>query len=314
MKRHQKLGKVILLAVVTISLLGMLIIPSLNKTSAKQNTNEQYVTKLTQTMAEISIASTTSEVSMSVDNLNSFMQERAGVGLSGSISQELIKKETEFLGNKQSGISFDKFVDALTTVGLNRLSQLTDDEITQVVDVLKGTFDSPSVPEKLRNSGSERMLAIRPGYYVMMSREDAIKQIKLFGRAEAQLMVKGVVRNFIAEQVKDTLSALAKASPEKFGANWDSNSDKPAANLSPTQCFLLTYSLASGDLLVFDSANLAKEKEKLHSYYVKTFGNYPRPEGNAAYGDNGYLYRSPANIFFGEKEQIKLLNVFSRTR
>lgn len=313
MKRHQKLGKVILLAVVTISLLGMLIIPSLKKTSA-QNTNEQYVTKLTQTMAEISIASTSAEVSMSVDNLNSFMQERSGVGLSPTISQELIKKETEFVGNKQSGISFDKFVDALTTVGLNRMSQLTDDEVTQVVDVLKGTFDSPSVPEKVRNKDLERMLAIRPGYYVMMSREDAIKQIKLFGRAEAQLMVKGVVRNFIAEQVKDTLSALAKASPEKFGANWDSNLDKPAASLSPTQCFLLTYSLASGDLLVFDSANLAKEKEKLHSYYVKKFGNYPRPEGNAAYGDNGYLYRSPASIFFGEKEQIKLLSVFSRTR
>ena len=313
MKRHQKLGKVILLAVVTISLLGMLIIPSLNKTSA-QNTNEQYVTKLTQTMAEISIASTSAEVSMSVDNLNSFMQERSGVGLSPTISQELIKKETEFLGNKQSGISFDKFVDALTTVGLNRMSQLTDDEVTQVVDVLKGTFDSPSVPEKQKNADSERMLAIRPGYYVMMSKEDAIKQIKLFGRAEAQVMVKGVVRNFIAEQVKDTLSALAKASPEKFGANWDSDSNKPAANLSPTQCFLLTYSLASGDLLVFDSANLAKEKEKLHSYYVKSFGSYPRPEGNAAYGDNGYLYRSPASIFFGEKEQIKLLSVFSRTR
>ena len=314
MKRHQKLGKVILLAVVTISLLGMLVIPSLKKTSAKQNNNEQYVAKLSQTMTEVSIASTTAEVSMSVDSLNNFMQERAGIGLSAAISQELIKKESAFLNKKEQGISFDKFVDALTTVGLNRLSQLTDDEIEQVVDVLKGTFDSPSVPEKVRNAGSERMLAIRPGYYVMMSKEDAIKQIKLFGCAEAQVMVKGVVRNFIAEQVKDTLSALAKASPEKFGANWNSDSNKPAANLSPTQCFLLTYSLASGDLLVFDSTNLAKEKEKLHSYYVKKFGNYPRPEGNAAYGDNGYLYRSPASIFFGEKEQIKLLSVFSRTR
>ena len=38
MKRHQKLGKVILLAVVTISLLGMLIAPSLN--------DETYITQV----------------------------------------------------------------------------------------------------------------------------------------------------------------------------------------------------------------------------------------------------------------------------
>lgn len=313
MKKYSKVVTGVLFSLVTVCALGILFLPSFQqKASASQSASSQYLKGVTQTMSEVQLARSAADVPNAIASVSNFMELRAGLRLSPLVTQQLNTLETATLNGKEPLISFDKFVATLTDVGLDRVSKLTDDEIARSINAVKDGLDAPDMPSQLKNS--DRLLQIRPGKLITISKQDAITQLKALASPQTQLVVKGSIRSEVQTEVKNTLSALAKASPDKFGSVWNLREDKPASGLTPMQCLFVTYSLVTGDLLSNNRENLDKQKSGIYQFYSKKYGNYPIPQNYSAYGSNGYLFRSPVDIFFGEKEQLQLLNTLSQSK
>ena len=313
-KNYSQLVKGILFGVVTLSLLGMLLIPSLQgvqqNTSANENGRAEYLARLGKGIEGVGFARSGEEVQSKIAMMDSYITERAGLRLSPLVSDKLASLEQATLSGNQSLISFDKLVETITDVALQRNSELTDLELDQVITSAQG-FNSPDMPAKGNNSVTP-LIALRPGNYVQMEKTEAIQELKSLQSVKAQLIAKDYIRNFITQEVRTSLVNLATASPDKFGQTWDLTNNRPAKGLTPSQAYLLTYSLVSGDLLTDDKAGLQKRMDSLYQIQAKIHGSYPNPSSYIAYGDNGYLYSSPISIFFNEKVQIELLEKLAK--
>lgn len=305
-KNYSKLVKGILFGVVTLSLLGMLLIPSLQgvqqNTSANENGRAEYLARLGKGIEGVGFAKSSTEVASAISSMDVFMMERSGIRLSPIVSEKLSASENSALKGTTNLITFDKFVDAVTELALERNAELTDRELEQVVTSAQG-FITP----ELTSTSTNRLIALRPGNYVDMAREEAINELKSLKSSKMQLVAKEYIRNFIAEEVKTTLVNLASASPGKFGETWDLVNKRPAKGLTPSQSYLVAYSLVSGDLLADTKLDLETRMEKVYQAQAKIHGSYVSPSGYFPYGDNGYLYSAPVNIFFNENVQLRLL-------
>ena len=311
-KNYSKLVKGILFGVVTLSLLGMLLIPSLQgvqqKTSANsENGRAEYLARVNKGVSAVGFASSTTEVQAAINNMDNYITERSGLRFSPVFSDKLSSLESAALSGNQALISFDKLVDTITDVGLKRLSQLNDVELDQAVS--STYFETADLPQEVKEN---RSLAIRPGHYADIEKEKAVERLKTLQSSKVQLVAKSRIRDFIRTELTNTLVDLAAASPEKFGQNWDLANNRPGKGLTPSQAYLLSYSLVSGDLLNNDRDGLDKTKRLIYDYQVKTLGYYPNPNNYLPYGNNGYVYSSPVNIFFNEKVQLELLEQLTK--
>ena len=308
MKNHSKLVKGVLFAVVTLSLLGMLLVPSFQQQTTANNENgrAEYLARLNKGLRAVEFARSSKDVELAVANMDEYITERSGLRLSPIVSDKLsLLEQSALSNNKGLGlISFDKLVDTIANLGLERVSELSDVELDQVITSTQG-FKSSDMPEKARLNP---LIALRPGNYVQMDKREAIEELKALQSSKTQLIAKGYIQDFIAQELRTSLVNLATASPEKFGQNWDLINNRPAKGLTPSQVYLLSYSLASGDLLTDDKAELDKRMDGVYRLQARAYGSYPNPRAYLAYGDNGYLYAAPVSIFFNEKVQIDLLD------
>lgn len=308
MNKYSKLVKAVLFGVVTLGLLGLLLSPSFRrlgveqKTSANENGRAEYLARVKEGMSLLSFAKSSAEVSNSISSMNVFMMERSGMEINSSVNQRLLILENSALSDSSKLISFDKLVDTLTDLALERNAELTDQELDEVVTRAQGFTTT-----ELAATNKSSLIALRPGNYVDMTKEEAIKELKALKSPKMQLVAKDYIRNFISQEVKTTLINLASASPEKFGENWDLLNNRPSKGLTPSQSYLIAYSLISGDLLADGKLELENRMQKVYEVQVKLKGKYVSPNGYVPYGDNGYLYSSPVKVFFNENVQLKLL-------
>jgi hypothetical protein len=317
--KYSQILKTLVFGVLAIAMVGMLFVPSFQQktTANNESVNPEYVARVKEALGDLElltlsgVSPTESRVRNEISSISRFVEERAGMRISPLVSQKLIEREMGALSGKEQGVSFQKLVNTLADLGLQRIAKCSDEEIDITLETLKG-FNSPELPESAKSSRTD--ISYRPGRYIQIGKEEAIKQIKAVSSPDAQLFFKPTLRSFIEKEAKDTLRALATASPEKFGSNWDFKTDEPAKNLTPAQSFLLSYSLVSGDLLSDNKANLELRMQKKQQFFSKIYGSYPSPAGHSAYGSNGYLYPSPLEIFFSEKEQLQLISKLTEVK
>jgi hypothetical protein len=294
--KYKNVVKNVIYSVLTLSLLGLLFMPAIQQKSAANDQYQQrYLGRLKEAMTEVNLSS--------AESIGNFVQVRSGLEITPSVANRL--NQMEALSNARRGklISYNKFIDVVTDLALDKASKLTDEEVDKVITSLQGFRDPNEV-----KTDENPLTAIRPGKYTMAKRGDLAVQLKAMRRSEAQLLIKGTIRNFIEREVHNTLVDLVKASPENFGEVWDFKENRPGLGLKPNQVFLLTYSLVSGDLLTDNQVTINKNMEQVQQEMIKRKGKYPSPLGHKAYGDNGYLYSSPVNILFNETEQMRLLD------
>jgi len=297
--KYKNIIKNIIYSVVTLSLLGLLFIPAIQqKSAANDQGREKYLQRIKEGVAEVDVKS--------AESIANFVQVRSGLQLTPSVANRLNQMEALSAASADKLISYEKFVDIVTDLALDKASRLTDEEVDKVITSLQG-FRDPDVVKTDENP----LTAIRPGKYTMAKRGDLSDQLKAMRRPEAQLLIKGMIRNFIEQEARNTLTDLANAAPDKFGKNWNFRENKAGIGLTPNQALLLTYSLVSGDLLSDSQTALNERMVNTQAAMVKTVGKYPSPTGHKAYGDNGYLYSSPVSILFNETEQMKLLDKLS---
>lgn len=308
--------KIFFYSFVFLSLFGLLSSPSLQqKNSVTATTGKaQFLSYVRDAFSDMQMSilssnSSQTDVSLAVDSMSNFMESRSSIKMNPLIRQQLVQAEMICLKNPQKLISFDKLVDSITDTGLEQVSKLTDSQVEAMVSAAQG-FDSPDLPLPIKQDRNSSLssISIVPGYYTFMRKEDAITQVKTLRDSKVQFFARSSIRSFVKKEVKANLVDLTMALPERFGSNWDINKDIPNRNLTPTQCMLLTYSLASGDFLARNSSTLHQEMNKLYLAGTKMYGYYPHPSNHSPYGHNGYLHSSPTDQLFTENAQISLLN------
>src|SRR5205807_6420996 len=137
-----------------------------------------------------------------------------------------------------------------------------------------------------------------------ISPEKNIARLKVM-RDQLNTPARGVWADLFREKVlynvRGTAQGLAQAVPEQFGNLWDAANGRESsgadAGFTPLQAFLVAYSLMSDDRLDYGHANLRKSMEAEQKYWAKELGQpFPSPDGQHAYGINGYLFSSPLDL------------------
>jgi hypothetical protein len=249
-------------------------------------------------------------VQAAVNSVADFIAKRSGAQLSGATRNRLAAAE-ERAQNGAGRLTVSKVSDAINATMFERLSSLSDRDIAQVDETLRG-FNAPQMPKKYA-----RDLKL-PGGLVFMGTppEKTVGRLKAvrdqIGTPAGEVF-EGMTRKFVGERVKSRAQYLSEAIPEQFGNVWDVTNDKENdtedGGVTPLQAVLITYSLASDDYLADSEDSLNKDMSKHQENLTKLCGQpYPAPGGHHAYGVNGYLFSSPLDLVFDDQTLNRLLD------
>lgn len=306
--------KILICSLITLSVLGLIFLPSQQPQKAAQNTSQsgaraEYINRVSQGLAEAQLSSTGTTPTVAVNAMANAMELRSNLTINPLVREQLTTSQTDAINGKQPLITFDRFADILSDTLLNQLTRLSDEDINQAIKTARG-FNAPGIPEKLQ-SQNVATIGIFPGRYIEVTDREAFRQIKAAANTNAQLFIKPLISSKIKEEARTHLANFAKAAPSTFGQTWNTVTNQPAKALTPAQAMALTYTLVTGDSFAGTTPTLNLEMQKKQDSVSKAYNSYPSPNGHAPYGANGYLFSSAFALFFNEETQLTLLNKFS---
>lgn len=241
----------------------------------------------------------------SANSLAHFMLKRSGTKLSGQTKSRLARMEASTLAGTSRRITTDELSEILAATAIQRISTLTDADIDHAAEVLRG-FDAPDLPESLRRG--RNTIKLRASKAGALKPEQFIAQVKSIRGADvaSRSVFQGAAKHAIGNEVQKRSRSLSEAIPEEFGA---------ASNgLTPMQAILLTYSVASDDLLTDSEANLQKHMKWVQEGLTRIIGQpHANPDGHLAYGINGYLFSTPLDLVFDDQTVNLLLDHIERS-
>jgi hypothetical protein len=268
---------------------------------------QRFLKSVREGLSEVRFASRGSsddEILASIESAAKFIRGRSGIKLSKEQRMRLAAMEAQALRGTSGRLSVEDLCKTFTGWVVERVSTLTDQELEQAVDTLRG-FNSPDLP------GPER-LADRN--YVHLRGSVLVHWTQAIGYAKSfrNRAIAGdeAVKTEAAALIKRELDAravdLTEAAPEQFMVN-ASHLGRSGVEFTPLQSFLMAYSLVSDDKLTHSRENLERAMNSEMEFKTKMAGSYPSPDGHRAYGVNGYLHSSPVDIFFGKDAVDRLL-------
>lgn len=268
------------------------------------------------TEVEFTHDSSPAQIRAAVNSVTKFVETRSGVSLGEATKERLAVLEAEVQSGSRRRLTADSFSAALSETLLERFSSLTDEEIAQMDDELRG-FKTLDMPENF-----DRSFKLPQGFVsIGVPREKNIGRLKVMRdqlNTPARDMWADMFREKVLYYVRGKAQNLAEAVPEQFSNLWDTANGREscgaAAGFTPLQAFLFAYSLVSDDRLDYGHANLRKSMEVKQKYWAKKLGQpFPSPDGQHAYGVNGYLFSSPLDLFFDDQNVNRLLDRIEKT-
>ena len=235
----------------------------------------------------------------SVEAVANFTARRSGIKLSPQVRKRLaLMEEALLLGNSRR-ITPEELSDILAETAVERISSLTNSEIDNGAETLRGFGSADANPQtrcciRLR---ANRIGGIKPDAFAA--------QVKDFrdglNSNSAALLRKGIVLSAIQPIVGDRVGFLSASLPNRFGGVQN-------VGLTPLESFVIAYSAASDDLMTDSDVNLQKMMKGLERNMTKELGYHPSSENRTAYGVNGYLYSTPLDLIFNEATVNSLLD------
>jgi hypothetical protein len=220
------------------------------------------------------------QIIASVESVDNFLFERAGLRMSTETKDRLATMEENTLNGTTRRLSAEDIVVSLTGTISERVSYLTDQEIEFATRVMQkdGSLVLP------RRSAA---YAVTPEEFVTNARQlrDNLRK----GNDVALDMVQHVVD----ESIYDRLSLFSEAVPEKFAGGIQSG-------FTPLQALVLSYSVVADDRLSGSSEDL------------KQAGVSAKANGRKAFGKQGHVFRAPIDFFFNRKTSGRLLENLER--
>jgi len=219
------------------------------------------------------------QIVASVESVDNFLFERAGLRMSKETKERLATMEENTLNGTVRRLSAEDIVVSLTGTINERLSYLTDQEIEFAERAMQkdGTLVLP------RRSTE---YAATPEEFVTNARQlrDNLHQ--------GNDVARDMVQHFVDESVYDRLNLFSEAVPDKF-AGFD-------GGFTPLQALVVSYSVVADD-------NLSGSTEDL-----KQAGISAKANGKKAFGKEGHVFRSPIDFIFNRKTSARLLENLER--
>lgn len=274
----------------------------------------RYLASIQEGLSEIAVASADSsddDIRASVESAARFIRKRSGIKLSSAIQMRLAALEARALRENSGRSSTDDLYKTLTRWLVERVSTLTDQELEQAIDTMRG-FNSPELPGP-RRLADRNYVHLRASALVYWTQaHDQAKSLR--DRAAAgDKTLTAEVGDFVKREIETRAVELAEASPDRFRID-ARQPGRAGLEFTPLQSFLVAYSLVSDDKLAYSEVNLAKKMNSTQEFKTKMAGSYPSPDGHRAYGVNGYLHSSPVDLFFGQDEVDRLLTLLDEGR
>ena len=290
---------------------------SLYKTREVSGTTdeEEFNQTVRDALAELNFSNGNSPaaINAATNNLANFIYYRSGVQLSqtnkGSLSRNEYKSRTE-----SKRVTQAQLADIFTTVAFEKLVTLSDSDIDQMAETLRG-FNSPDLLTnfpgfrkhvKLRANGEG---TIDPTVFIAQLKDARASEINYQSQMAANPKTARAVfaRTALCGRLNTEITArsnyLAAASPDFF--NGAANND-----LTPEQSMLLTYSIITDDPLAGNRTELQSKMNEMQQVVTKyTKHPYPSSLNHRAYGVNGYIYSTPTNLLFDDAFVTRVLNL-----
>ena len=236
----------------------------------------------------------------SANSLSNFMFKRSGAKLNGPTKNRLAKMEASTLAGATRRITPDELADILATTAVERISSLTDGEIDHAAETLRG-FDAPDLPDSFRRGRDK--IKLRASIAGTVTPQEFSAQAKAIRGSDSvsKNIFHGAAKIAAGKEIHNRAAYLSEAIPENFGTATD--------GLTPIQAVLITYSVASDDLLMDSEANLQKRMRAIQDGITRVKGQtYASPDGHFAYGVNGYLFSTPLDLVFDDHTVNLLLD------
>lgn len=280
--------------------------------STSGNSNEQeFHQGIRNALSEISFPDNNSAVAINsaTNNLSNFIYYRSGVQLNRTNKNLLAQNEQSAWTNSKR-ITKTDLAQILTDVSFEKLVTLTDADINNMAETLRGFNPSGGLPSshqslrsevKVRADGEGAML---PNQFIneLKSTRDTFIQ----GTSSKEIdMTKTAFYNRMLVEISERIDYLKAADPEFFGGT---NGD-----VTPLQAMLLTYSVITDDMIVGNQSELQQKETELQQLAAE-YGTepYPSSQGYKAYGLNGYIYSSPTNLLMDDSTTNKILTLIKQ--
>lgn len=271
-----------------------------NQAQAKNN-DEEYHQNIRNALAEINLptANNPSEINAVADNLANFMRYRSGVQLSQA-NKDLLRELEGKSWQQSKKINRGYLTRILSDAAVEKIINATDADIEYVAKILSG-FDAPDLPDSFKRGNKHVQMRHSGASYV--EQEDFIEQAKVLrDTIKSNKIVQSFVVSAIDREIEQRINLLAIASPQDFG---NSRTD-----LTPAQAVLITYTVVTDDVPQQNQKALQQLMENIQKgiMRINKGQHYPSPQGYRAFGANGYLFSTPANLLLDDAAITKILN------
>jgi hypothetical protein len=223
------------------------------------------------------------QVLASINSVHSFIEGRSGLQMSDQVKARLTQMETDTLSGAEGRIGIRDYVSALTDTLVNRLSTVTDEELSYALATLK-TNDRVS----LRADGSLSMTEQQFFTEATTLRELCRKN---------DSATRSFIQSELSHEVHSLISKLSGGLPTHFGST-------EARGLTPAQATIVTYAFVTDDDLAFSTKTITNSQP----FITGAPGTGKVTPESKAYGPNGRLFSTPADLLFNEATMINLLD------
>ncbi len=288
-----KSWKLLLNVAVLVGLVALIVI-KMNSTTQSQSYPPNLAPMLQSGIgAQAPCPTSSSNLASRINNARNFIFYRSGMGVTQEVADRLFLLEQETLPGGCNApncprLTRQQVKDVITATFMNVLGSLSDAQIDNMA------YNSLRVFPGYVHASRPSEVQLRSSQWNMGPEE--FKQMAGDIRSPYSLL-RPLAQTEIANLVESQLNALA------YGC-----SDWNMSTYSPYQVFMLAYALASNDLLLMSSTELAAHMEEGKVLIYNLSGIVCPTQGRCAFGDAGYLYSSPMTAFFNEAVQNDLLN------
>ena len=241
---------------------------------------------------EVRFATKSEEVDEAVASAADFIYWRSGLQLSSETRKKLAKAERDVLNGKSAHITATELIDDMTTSAVERLATLTDEEIQAVTEA------SSDDKGQIRSRADARL--------GVLTKKDLIQQAQA-GREWSKRGDTGLqlgLRSVIEEEVNNRVTTLSMMLPEQFG-------NVNSQGLTPTQAFVVAYSVAADDPLTNSRSDIAEmlKQQRMEERQTREQWKAEKSAARRPYGPRGLLHPSAPQLFLNKSSVDKLLNL-----
>jgi hypothetical protein len=296
--------KIIAFLVLAVCAFSVVLAAAFWKTDVSTGTTdlEVFNQEVRNGIAEINLPTSNNlnAINSATDNFANFVSYRAGIQINQT-NKDLLKNAEQNFWTSSKKITPAQLSQILADVAAERIPNLTNTEISNATESLRG-FTAPDLP--LRFQEGRANVTLRANGEGTMPAATFQGEVTSIRDSGINKFAQSAISSRLSLEVERKVNMLVDASPESFG--------NAKSKLTPLQAMLVTYAVVTDDPLAYNQNGLNQRMLSTQQGISQvTGGPYSSSSNQRAYGDNGYLYSSPASWALNDATINRILTLIA---